>query len=456
MLLGAMIALAISSAPTELYDYLARPAPEFHVELKTMVVVRDDHGESSRTLSRHFEMRSHTWQGRVMRHGVSLVEPPTVEHKGVALLVVTGDAAMRDISEAQDLAKSSGMPVAMVFDVPNQPIFDLREDALIAHTFAKFLETDDATWPLLFPMVRGALHAMDAVEQVTAGEANPIKRFVATGASKRGWTTWFLGAARDPRVIGIAPLVYDNLDIPAQMKHQVEMFGEFSERIADYRDLQAMLETPKGRRLASIVDPFSYRSEITAPTLILNGANDPYWPVDALSLYWDRLPMPKWARILPNNGHTFTDKEAEIEVLGMFARSCAGEFAMPRLEWTLTPAEDGRSVDARLKGEGVGFARFAVWMASSKTLDFRESKWSEVAVTSVTPPSAKSGPFAPAIRCLLPEGNVAVMAQVTFRIGGRELTLSLPVKVIRAKEGRKQVSAAELVTFVKILQRIDG
>lgn len=425
LLLGAWLGV---QSPTELYDYLARPTPEYRVgETGGHLMVGD------RTMAYSFDLRSHTWQGNAMHHRVTVVEPPTVEHKGVALLVVTGDAAMRDVAEAEQLAKSSGMPVAMVFDIPNQPIFDLREDALIAHTFAKYLETGDATWPLLFPMVKGALHAMDAVEQVTAKGPNPITRFVATGASKRGWTTWFLGAARDKRVIGIAPAVYDNLDIPAQMKHQVEMFGEFSERIADYRDLQAMLKTPKGQHLASIADPFSYRDEITVPTLILNGANDPYWTVDALGLYWDRLAMPKWTRILPNNGHTFEDNDAAIAVLGMFTRSCAGEFTMPRLEWTVTPGDEGRSATAHLKGEGIGFGRFGVWAAASKNLDFRDSEWKEVAHASVTPPSTKSGPFGPAIRFVLPEGNVAVMPQVTFTINGKELTLSLPVKVVRGK-----------------------
>lgn len=428
MIAAALAACLLPAVPTALYDYLARPAPEFAYEVQGYV------NEGKRTVFTQLMVTSHTWHGQLIKHGVTLVEPGTVEHPGVAMLVVTGGPVnKKDVDEAKHLAEASGMAVATVFDIPNQPLFDLREDALIAHTFVKYLETGDATWPLLFPMVRGTLHAMDAVEKTTASSPNPINRFVATGASKRGWTTWFLGAARDARIIGMAPLVYDNLDLPAQMKHQTVMFGGFSERIGDYtaRDLQAMLETPAGQTLASIVDPFSYRSEIKVPTLILNGANDPYWPVDALSLYWDKLEMPKWARILPNNGHTFKDKDAEIELLGLFARSCAGEFEMPKLEWTLAEGTVPRAVVARLKGEGAGFAKFAVWAAASKTLDFRESIWSELANTSVNPPSAKRGPFAPAIQTLIPEGNVAIMPQVTFRIGKRDLVLSLPVKVVR-------------------------
>ena len=419
-------ALLMSQIPTELDAYLARPSGIFGWRESLSEGFRAD-----------LDVVSHEWHGNVMRHTVSVVWPEKVEHPGTALLVVTGGPVnAKDIEEARVLAQQSRMPVATVFDIPNQPIFDLREDALIAHTFVKFIETGDASWPLLFPMVKGTIHAMDAVQAWSKDRKDPIRRFVVTGASKRGWTTWFVGAARDPRVIGIAPAAYDNLDIPAQMRHQTEMFGGYSERISDYtsRDLQALLETEPGKRLARIVDPFAYREAITVPTLILTGTNDPYWPVDAMGLYWDRLPMPHWARSLPNNGHTFADKVAEHAAISSFAESCAGAFAMPSLEWTLNVESKDRAATAGVKGKGVGFVRFALWAATSESLDFRESAWSELARVSVDPPGTAEAPFAPVVRTLLPKGNCAVMPEVTFRINGRDVVLTLPVRVVRGED----------------------
>ena len=94
-------------------------------------------------------------------------------------------------------------------------MFDgMVEDGLIAHTFAEFVKTGDATWPLLLPMAKSAVEAMTAAQQIAQPTAGGSRSTASctTGASKRGWTTW-LSAAIDDRVMGLVPMVIDMLSL---------------------------------------------------------------------------------------------------------------------------------------------------------------------------------------------------------------------------------------------------
>jgi len=92
------------------------------------------------------------------------------------------------------------------------------EDAIIAYTFDKFLKTQDPTWPLLLPMVKSAVRAMDTprTSYQDHRRQGPDQDFVVTGGSKRGWIL----ADRRCRQArpGHRPIVIDVLNM-AQMQH---------------------------------------------------------------------------------------------------------------------------------------------------------------------------------------------------------------------------------------------
>ncbi|HTD87826.1 MAG TPA: PhoPQ-activated protein PqaA family protein, partial [Candidatus Binatia bacterium] len=160
------------------------------------------------------DLTSQKWRDSVWTHTVQIVRPAKVRNADIALLFVTGDGnGSRNLPMLQILAERAGAIAAVITRVPNQPLYDGRkEDALIAYTFDQYLKTKDETWPLLFPMVKSAVRAIDAVQEFAKQEhKQEIKRWLVCGASKRGWTTW-LTAAADPRVKAIAPMVIDMLN----------------------------------------------------------------------------------------------------------------------------------------------------------------------------------------------------------------------------------------------------
>lgn len=376
---------------------------------------------------------SQTWQGTPWKHRVFVLRPKELRAPEQALLFITGGAWRPRYDEppgapswpgqlqlAAAGANQAGVCLVLVEQIPFQPMFgNLREDALIAYSFAQWLATGHDDWPLLFPMVKSAVRAMDAAQAFLAERWEvPVKRFAVTGASKRGWTTWLTGAV-DPRVNAIAPMVIDVLNIERQMPHQLATWGRYSEQIADYtaRGLPDLADTAQGRRLLAMVDPWSYRKSLTMPKLLLMGTNDRYWPIDAANLYWDDLAGVKHLCYVPNNGHGLADLPRIVGAVSALARHASGERALPRFSW--------RWADTAAGAQLTVFAREAplavrLWSATSPDRDFRPSKW---AASDIEPgPTVRTGDVeTPSWRVAIPRpasGWRAMFGEVEFDTGG--------------------------------------
>ncbi len=118
------------------------------------------------------DFSSQVWQGITWNHELTIYEPTDLTCQETVLLFITGGRTGGksdddDHKQAFALTRVTGARVAVLHQVPNQPLLgDKTEDALIAETFVRYLETKDKNWPLLFPMVKIAVRAMDAVQQV--------------------------------------------------------------------------------------------------------------------------------------------------------------------------------------------------------------------------------------------------------------------------------------------------
>jgi len=262
-----------------LEDYVAKPDTNYTWKQLS----RTNDADCSIT---HLALVSQEWREGAWRHHMQVVRPDKARNPGIAFLFITGDGdGRKNVELLKTLAQRAGAIAAVVTKIPNQPLYEGRkEDALIAYTFDQYRKSGDETWPLLFPMVKSAARAMDAVQAFAQQEyQQKIEKFVVGGASKRGWTTWLTGAV-DPRVTAIAPMVIDMLNMKAQTDWAEKVYGRQSEQIRDYTDLHLVekVDDPVMVKLRGWVDPYSYRQRYNMPKLLLLGTNDPYCTVDSL------------------------------------------------------------------------------------------------------------------------------------------------------------------------------
>jgi PhoPQ-activated pathogenicity-related protein len=333
-------------------------------------------------------LTSQTWRGIAWKHQLFVVKPHRLDLPAAqALLLIDGGswepeyesmsahALPREAGIFVRLANALHAPVAIVRQIPFEPLYGRREDALIAYTFEQYLDTGDADWPLLLPMVKSAARAMDAVQELARQQWGlAIARFTVSGASKRGWTAW-LTAAVDPRVASVAPMVIDMLNMKAQIQLQQQTFGGLSEQIQEYEQIRLpeRIDSPAGRELVSIVDPYSYRERLTQPKLILLGTNDAYWPLDALNVYWGELPQEKRVLYLPNQPHDLRDVDRLIGSLAALNRYSAQGKPLPELSAVFRP-QSGR-LELAVRSDRTP-QRMLAWSATSATRDFHKARWS--------------------------------------------------------------------------------
>lgn len=379
-------------------------------------------------------LHSQSWREITWKHQLWILRPKKVTSEQ-AVLLITGGTWSDELEEADypteipgqlkylaNLAREIEAPVAVIMQVPNQPLFDgMVEDNLISYTFEQFMVTGEADWPLLLPMVKSAIRAMDAVEEYCEKFwLLPIESFTVTGASKRGWTTWLTGAS-DSRVNAIAPMVIDILNMSPQMDHQLEVWGDFSKEISEYtsRGLHDILPTPGGQKLAAVVDPYSYRKSLTMPKLIINGTNDPYWPVDALNFYWEGLPSQKHALYVPNGGHGFESYDRVLGGIAALHCQADGQKNLPKIKYSFQ--EDGDSIRLTMESDQpVDLCQ--VWQADAPQRDFRASNWNATELSG-------NGKKYEHVFQKPATGSLAVFGELIYRDRGFPLYLSTNMHV---------------------------
>lgn len=223
-----------------------------------------------------------------------------------------------DVLVCGSLATSTGTVCSVLYQVPNQPIIfsadptnqSRSEDSAVAFTWMQFVQNhqNEPEWILYFPMVRGAVCAMDATtEFITTLLPNyNIKRWMAMGASKRGWTTWLTGAAATDRLMGIAPVVMDLLNFTPGVQHMWQTLGNWTFAFADYlaQGVPAYFGTPAVDVLQAVIDPLVYAANLTMPKLVIDATGDEFFQVQDDQYWWGKLPGESLRMMIDNAEHS--------------------------------------------------------------------------------------------------------------------------------------------------------
>ncbi len=411
---------ALAAMATPLDDYVAADDGAYRWEI---VNTR----EMGTTTILEVRLTSQKWRDIVWTHRVYLIKPAQLKHPELGVLYITGSSSLAEVGAFASVANDVGAICTVLNDVPNQPLFNgLSEDALISYTFMEFAKSGDKTWPALLPMTKSAVKAMTAVQEVAKKQWGvDVKEFLVTGGSKRGWTTW-LTAAVDKRVRAIAPMVYDILNFPKQLPHQVATWGTYSEMIADYstKGLTEMLSTTEGQTLTSIVDPYFYRERFKMPKMIVNGTNDRYWVIDSAKFYFNDLPGEKMLLYVPNAGHSLQEGLPRVLAnMVAFYTLVVEKKPLPQVSADVKRTGNKLTVTVTTKTPVVGVQ---VWTAQSPSKDLRNSRWQ-----ALDAKPAGNGKYVAEVT--LPEsGTIAVIADAQVDVKGRTLNAcTVPVVVTR-------------------------
>lgn len=278
-----------------------------------------------------YKMTSQSWSPDKLvspskwEHDLDIYIPEkTLKHR--ALIVVndgtnndsTSNRKPSNFSEEMlvNIARETNTIVISVSNIPNQPLVyqndatPVKEDDSVAKSWNLFMDQPEnrLLLPLHVPMAVSASQAMRVAKKELSNW--DIQKFIVTGASKRGWSTW-LTAISDTDVDAIIPFVNDLLDIDVTLEHMYRTYGG-NWPIAFYpyykQGIDTQVKTEKFSKLLEIEDPFrymnsNYKDRLAIPKYIVNASGDDFYVPDNTRFYFDKLSGIKSLRVAPNTDH---------------------------------------------------------------------------------------------------------------------------------------------------------
>jgi PhoPQ-activated pathogenicity-related protein len=448
------------NSPTNLDTYVAAPDASYTSAFKSPAVT------NSQYTAYNLSMTSQTWWNptivnpSVWTHWLQIVVPTTVKTTTAVLIIGENNNSTNPPaldSRATSAAIALGAVAVYLPSVPNQPTTFLAdgmsrtEDQIVAYTFNQLLNgtgtPSDQNWPLLLPMVKSVVRAMDTAQAYARTHTTPtvnIDKFIVSGGSKRGWTTW-LTPAVDNRIRAIVPLVFDALNVGFQFPHHKDtyfgicenittndLFGGYSTAVIDYTNFHVFdrLRTPQGQLLGSIVDPYQYlgRPAYNIPKYLINSTGDEFFVPDSAQFYIGDVPGQNYLRYLPNTEHEdYLNTDAQTAVIN-FEKAVIDAAPLPRFTWTVT----GGGTTIRLTPTDPP-ASVSMWQATNpNSRDLRletfgqqpQNKWTNTLLNVQADGTYVAQVGLPA------SGITAFMIEMVYNVDGMQLTFTTQISSV--------------------------
>lgn len=312
-------------------------------------------------------------------HQLMIQIPDEIRNHEYAAMYITGGSQTQsppdslldfDVLFSAFLAEGAKTITATLWQVPNQPLEFINdpvqppkhrgEDALVAMTWYNFINYYEETPETVafFPMAKSAVRALDVIQEYTKKNVpnSDITKFLVSGASKRGWTTW-LAAPTDERIVAAAPIVLDMLNFTYGISHMYQAYGGWSFALKDYVDLNVTewMDTPKLPYLSQVIDPLAYVENLTMPKLVMDSTGDEFFMPDDDYYWWGDLPGETYRFMQINAEHSFaTGAPQLITSLNAWYNAIIDDFERPKFDWTME-ANGSISIVAKTKPKKVYF-----------------------------------------------------------------------------------------------------
>ncbi|CAH1784288.1 unnamed protein product [Owenia fusiformis] len=292
-------------------------------------------------------------------HFLVIALPTNVEHWDASFVYIS-NGNNEDINPPHEnqyrvnassmYAAAMGAPVAYLMHIPNQHMYFVddpdqirrREDGITAWTWMQWLTVNNATDPDLLirlPMIKATVRAFDTVAAFAKEKDSRynIDKFMPAGESKRGWTTWMVGAV-DRRVFAMTPMVLSILNFKQVLMKHWQSLGGWTFAFGDFytEGVTAHFDNPNLQLMADVVDPFSYRHRLDMPKMYIQGASDEFFQCDDSSYFYPEMKQPFFLVNLENTGHNLRGHDARIfsNNVAFFHNALAGR-PWPSIEWEI-------------------------------------------------------------------------------------------------------------------------